>query len=419
MAWQDSGAVAEGLLERQGTKILIKRKPTPAKKMEEIESPKPPQARTPRSTSKKELKPTPPPAKLPSIKIRLPSGNSQITADNVPVQSLRTYFNERPEKMRTIDLNGAEDSAGSQFVKPPRLKLKLASQKRKGMELAKVKDQEVETAEENEREQLRKDREAYEAALQEERERETRELERRTALSSANGAENSGANKVKRVVLISSKKKKKSSMRMKGEDSDIIRKREKEREEQEREDRAREIEAEEYQKALAEELRLEEEELERKLIEEERLERERLEKEELERREHEKIERDRLRQQTKEKERRRERERIREQERIREAQREVQEREEREEQAREVELRRQERERLHKKQVKLKPLKERERVMSISFPPEKDKGKGVKRRPEVAAPMYNAPDFSHPPKRMRKRGGEVSALQIHLALYLP
>lgn len=436
VAWQDLGAAADGLLERQGTKITIKRKSIPTKKMEELDSPKsaqPPVVRTP--LPKKEIPAPVPLLKTPSLrmKIKLISGGTpNQSTDNSPAPSAIKPPREKVEKVHGAHANGAGETppGASQPARPPLLKLKLSNQKQKDKGVKRLKqDVDVEAARkerERMRERERQEREAYEQALVEEREREEREreerekererqereereLKRRT--THINEAASGRGNKVENKLVFVNKGIKKKPVRAK-DDPELLRRREREREQAERMERERERqEAEEYQRALEEELKREQEELDRKE------ERERAEREERLRMEQAKIERERHRQHVKEKERRRERERIREEARAREAeleaQRAAQEREERERLAREEELQQRERERIRQKNMKIKHMKERTKVMSVptSGLSEKERGKGIKRRPDPPPPSYHhTPDYGNAPKRLRKKGGEVSFL---------
>lgn len=444
VAWQDLGAAAEGLVERQGTKITIKRK-LPTKPAEEVAPSIPAQPpivyKTP--VMKKDPKPTPPTKKFPSLKFTLSTASGgHNTGNGTPASADRRPVVEKPEKVHPVDANGTREPSVSQPAKSTVFKLKVSNQKLKERELLRSK-KEQEAAEERERERMRRDQEAYEAALLEEREREERELERQEAAAAtpkANGLEVTVGKKIKRMVFVNKSKKPKVVSYPK-DDAEVLRRREREHEqaerrEQEREREERQREAQEYEWALAEELKREEDELEQKLLEQKYAEEKKIaERDDRERRERdrEKLERDQERHQMREKERKRERERLeknKEREkaiRMREArearereaaelERQAREREERELlQAREAARQQQERERLREKQAKLKRVKERQSVnMSTPVPvlSEKDRGKAHKRHYEVPAPMYHqhTPETGNAPKRIRKRGGEVSFL---------
>lgn len=432
VAWQDLGAAADGLLERQGTKITIKRKPISTRKMDELDSPisvQPPVVKTP--LPKKDIPAPTPLLKTPSLrmKIKLISGGTpNPPSDDSPAPSTTKPPREKAEKVHGAHANGAgETPPGASIPARPLLKLKLSNQKQRDQGVKRLKqDVDVEAARkerERIRERERQEREAYEQALVEEREREEKEREekekekekekerqdreerefnRRATGVHANDA--ARGNKVENKLVIVNKASKKRLVRPK-DDSELLRKRE--RMEKERK------EAEEYRRALDEELKREQEELERKE------ERERAEKEERHRIEQAKMERERHRQHMKEKERRRERERVREEARAREveleAQRAAQEREEREERERlerEEELQQRERGRIRQKNMKVKHMKERTKVISVptSGLSEKERGKGLKRRPDPPPPSYHhTPDYGNAPKRLRKKGGEVSS----------
>lgn len=426
VAWQDLGAAADGLLERQGTKITIKRKSIPTKKMEELDSPKsvqPPLMKTP--LPKKDVPVLVPLLKTPSLRIKLKSGATPTqSTDNSPAPS--GSIPPKGEKVHGAHANGGAETPGASHPVRPPLKLKLSNQKLKEQAAKRFKqDVDVDAARkerERIRERERQEREAYEQALVEEREREEkereekerereknierrereqRELMRRATGVHTNEAASARGNKVENKLVFVNKAIKKKIVRAK-DDPELLRRREREREQAERMERERERrEAEEYQRALEEELRREEEELERK--------------ERAEREERVRMERERQRQQMKEKEKRRERERIREEARAREAaeleaQRAAQEREERERLAREEELLQQQRERdrIRQKNLKFKHVKERTKAPTSGLS-EKERGKGIKRRPDPPPPSYHhTPDYGSAPKRQRKKGGEVS-----------
>lgn len=386
VAWQEQGAAAEGLVERQGTKITIKRKSLSTKTVEELDSPKsvqapPPKVSLPKKDSKTPPPPPPPLAKLPSLKIRLLTGNSsQNSTDDIATPPVKKIVKGKPERRYSGDANGTGDNG----ARPPLLKLKL-KQKQEQEQMRLRKEQEAK----EEKKRIRREQEAYEAALLEERLREERDLEQRNKLSNA-----SNGVKSKRLLPVKTLKKKVVHVNI---DSVSLK-----RKERERAERERQREAEEYQRALAEEMEREQEELERKMAEEERV---RAEQEERSRQEHEKAERDRQKQmRMKEKKR----QRLQAEAKIREAEMKA-EREERERKARE-----EEKVKLRDKQVKMKNIKEKVRVMagSTPLPNVKDRGKGVKRRPEVHVPTYHQPtlESGNVQKRIRKRGGQVSTL---------
>jgi len=188
VAWQDLGAAADGLLERQGTKITIKRKSIPTKKMEELDSPKsaqPAVVKTP--LPKKEIPAPVPLLKTPSLrmKIKLNSGGTpnQIS-ENSPAPSAIKPPREKVKNVHGTHANGTgETPPGASQPVRPRLTLKLSNQKQKDQGVKRLKqDVDVEAARkerERIRERERQEREAYEQALVEEREREERDREER------------------------------------------------------------------------------------------------------------------------------------------------------------------------------------------------------------------------------------------------
>lgn len=448
VAWQDSGAAADGLLERQGTKITIKRKSVPTKKVEELDSPiseQPPAIKT--SMPKKEIPPPLSLLKTPSLRMKIKLSGANQDSDSPAIPSASKSSREKVEKLQGVRANGAGEAGVRHTPRPPLLKLKLSNQNQKDQGIKRLKqDQDVEVArkdremvgerERKEREAYeereRKEREAYKEALIEEREREEwereererekerrererkdwdgRELKRKATVVRTNGAECSRGIKGENKLVFVNKMIKKKIVRAK-DDPELLRRREREREQVEIMERERERqEVEEYQRALDEELRREQEELDRKE------ERERAVQEEKLRKERVKAERERHRQHMKEKEKRREQHRLREEAMQRDAelgaQRAAQEREEKERHAREEEEQQRERERVLMKNMKIKHMKERSRI--VSGPPsrlsgEKDRGKGIKRRPDIPPPSYHHnPEFGNAPKRLRKKGGEVN-----------
>lgn len=402
-AWQEGGAASSdgGLVERQGTKITIKRKPGPTRKMEELEtSPQPAQPPVAVKTpfAKKEVPAPVPLLKTPSFRMKI-----KLISGGTPTPSQVSEDSPAPPPQKTPSENGS--------ARPPLLKLKLSSQKQNQNEQsAKRMRQDAELKErERIRERERQEREAYELALVEERERETREREEIERLKqqelelqrrASNEAASSRVTKVEKKLVIVNKATKKRMIRPR-DDAEVKRIRE------ERLAIARQ--AEEYQRALDEELKREEEEREEK----ERLEREREERQL-------RMERERHRQLMREKERRRERERVREEVRQREAELEAQraaaqEREERERErlAREEELqqKQRERERILHKNMRIKQMKDQRSKMPSPHisERERERGKGLKRRPDPSPPQYqHTPDYGNAPKRLRKKGGEVS-----------
>nr|XP_024393704.1 transcription initiation factor TFIID subunit 1-like isoform X3 [Physcomitrium patens] len=438
VAWQDSGAAADGTLERQGTKITFKRKSIPTKKVDELESPKSAQAPVVRTPLPKKEIPAPVPLiKTPSLKmkIKLISGANQILDDS-PAHSVSKPAREKVEKSAGVDVNDGGDAGSSQPARPPVIKLKLSSQKQKGQGLKRLKpDLDSETRKERERtrekekkereeyEREKKEREEYQKALDEETEREEREREererereekverdfkRRTTMPRTNGAESSRGNKVENKLVFKPLKKK--IVRAK-DDAELMRRREREREQVERMERDRERqEAEEYQRALQEELKREQEELERKE------QRERAEREERQRREKEKIDRERHRLHMKEKERRQREREAKSREAVELQAQKAQE--ERERQIKEEERLQQQRDKvkIREKSLKSKHMKERTRNISVPSPglPVTDhRSKGLKRRHEAPPPPYHhIPDHGNAPKRLRKKGGEVELCNI-------
>ncbi|KAG0629769.1 hypothetical protein M758_1G128800 [Ceratodon purpureus] len=419
VAWQDSGAAADGLLERQGTKITIKRKSVPTKKVEELDSPKsvqPPVIVTPLP---KEIPPPVPLLKTPSLRMKIKLSGASQNSDSTPAPPVPKTPLENNEKLHGGHANGAGDTNISQTARPV-LKLKLSNQKLKDQDAKRLKqDQDVEAAR-KERDMIRKrereERVAYEQALIEEREREEMEiqerererkereesqLKRKGIVLHKNGAEISRGNGRENKLVFVNKIKNKT---VRAKDGPELVKRKREREQRQ--------EVEEYQRALDEELKREQEELDRKESRE-RGEEERFRKEQV------RVERERHRQHMKEKERRRELHRLRQETIAREAeveaQRAAKEREEMERASREEAKQQRERE-MQFKNMKSKHMKEPTRVVSglpSGLSGERDRGKGMKRRPDAPPPSYNhTPDFGNAPKRLRKKGGEVDLCNI-------
>ncbi|XP_024386328.1 transcription initiation factor TFIID subunit 1 isoform X4 [Physcomitrium patens] len=437
VAWQDSGAAADGLLERQGTKITFKRKPVPIKKMEGLDSPNSAQVPVVKPPLPKKDIPSPVPLlKTPSLrmKIKLISGVSQ-NPDNSPVPVSKPV-REKVEKLSGVHANGAGESGVDQPARPPLLKLKLSNQRRKEHGLKRLKlDQDVKTRKESEttRESERKEREEYEGrmergdyqkAIDEEMEKDEREKEVRERVKDERerGREERGVRESKRRGTIVHTNGSETNRGMEAEvkfkpfkkkkilrgrvDPELMKRREREREQAERMEREKQ-EAEEYQRALREELKREQQELEQKEA------RERVELEERQRKEKEKNDRDRHSQHMKEKEKRqREREA-----KLREAA-ELEARKAQEERERQVgeEMRQQQRDRekIREKSLKFKHMKEHTRVASVSLSSlsKRDRGKGIKRRPEVPPSYHPSPDCGNAPKRLRKKGGEVELCNI-------
>ena len=245
VAWQDLGAAAEGLVERQGTKITIKRK-LPIKPTEEVTPSipaKPPIVyKTP--VLKRDPKPTPPTKKFPSLKFTLSTASGGHNAGNgTPASADRRPAVEKLEKVHPVDANGTREPSVSQPAKSTVFKLKVSNQKLKERELLRNK-KEQEAAEERERERMRRDQEAYEAALLEEREREERELERQEAAAAtpkANGLEMTVGKKIKRMVFVNKSKKPKVVSYPK-DDAEVLRRRAREHEQAERREQERERE---------------------------------------------------------------------------------------------------------------------------------------------------------------------------------
>lgn len=420
VAWQDSGAAADGLLERQGTKITIKRKSIPTKKMEELDSLKSVETSVVKTPPPKmEIPSSVPLLKTPSLrmKIKLSGANQNPLAPSV------SKPRERIEKLHRVYPNGLGETGVSQTPRPL-LKLKLSNQKQKGQGVQRLKQDEDVEAARKERQRIRdgerKEREAYEEALIEERkreemEREERERERKdreeiqlktkATVLRTNGAESGRGNKGENKLVFVNKMIKKKIVRAK-DDPELLR-RERDWEQMERMERDRERqEVEEYQRALDEELKREQEELDQKE------EKERVEQEQRLRKEQVKAERERHRQYMKEKERRREQHQL-HQAVVREGGVEVhraaQEKEEKGRRAREEEQQ-QERERILLKNSKIKHTKERTRVVIGPTSGLSDRGKGIKRRPDGPPPSFHhTSDFGNAPKRLRKKGGEVNS----------
>lgn len=428
VAWQDSVAAADGLLERQGTKITIKRKSIPTKKMEELDSPKsvqPPEIITP--LPKKEISLPVPLLKTPSLRMKIKLSGANQNSDSSLAPSVSNPPRENIEKLHGVHANDAGDTGICQTPRPL-LKLKLSNQKRKDRGSKRLKqDQDVEAAR-KERERIRvrerEEREAYEEALIEEREREEMEreerererkerddteLKRKATPLRTNGAEISRGNKGENKLVFVNKMIKKKIVRAQ-DDPELLRRREREREQRQ--------EVAEYQRALDEELKREQEELDRKE------ERERGDQGERFREEQVQVERARHRHHLKEKERRRELHRLREEAIVREAELEAEraamEKEEIERKSREEEQQQREREVILLKNMKSKHIKEPTRV--VSGPPsglsgERDRGKGIKRRPDVPPLSYHhTPDFGNAPKRLRKKRGEVNFPLIDISV---